>query len=61
MKQIAEKLAARGAAALTDAELLALLVGDRALADALLASQSGSLARLASQPEARLRMIGGLG
>ncbi|HBX91025.1 MAG TPA: DNA repair protein RadC, partial [Alistipes sp.] len=38
MKQIAEKLAARGAAALTDAELLALLVGDRALADALLAS-----------------------
>jgi len=61
VKQIAEKLAARGAAALTDAELLALLVGDRALADALLASQSGSLARLASQPEARLRMIGGLG
>ncbi len=61
MKQIAEKLAARGAAALTDAELLALLVGDRALADALLVSQSGSLARLASQPEARLRMIGGLG
>ncbi len=61
MKQIADKLAARGAAALTDAELLALVVGDRSLAETLLSSEAGSLARLTAQPEARLRMIGGLG
>lgn len=61
LKQIADKLAARGAVALTDAELLALVVGDRALAETLLASEAGSLARLTAQPEARLRMIGGLG
>lgn len=61
MKQIADKLAARGIAALTDDELLALVVGDRTLAATLLASEAGSLARLTAQPEARLRMIGGMG
>lgn len=54
-------MAVRGARALSDEELLALLLDDEQLAASLLAACGGSLARLASEPEARLRMIGGLG
>ncbi len=61
MKNITDKLSSRGAEALTDAELLALLTGDVQLAEALLAAAGGSLARLAAEPEARLRMLCGLG
>lgn len=46
---------------LSDRELLAVLVDDEQLAEALLASSDGSLARLAEVDAARLRMIGGLG
>lgn len=61
VKNLLDKWASRGAEALDDTELLAVLTGDAALAEALLRSAGGSLARLASQPEARLRMVGGLG
>lgn len=50
----------RGLASLTDRELLSLLVGDERLADELLTA-CGSLAQLASEERARLRMVGGLG
>lgn len=46
---------------LSDVELLGLLLDDEPLAATLLAACGGSLARLAAEPEARLRMIGGLG
>lgn len=61
MKHIHDKLAARGVGALTDAELLAVLTEDESLAQTLLASADGSLARLMTEPEARLRMMGGMG
>ena len=61
MDSIADKMALRGVASLSDSELLALLVGDKQMAETLLASVGGSLARLASEDTARLRMIGGLG
>lgn len=61
MSPVADKMAARGARSLSDAELLALLLGDESLAATLLEACGGSLARLAAEPEARLRMIGGLG
>lgn len=57
----ADKMAARGAAALSDRELLTLLTGDELLAEALLSAAGGSLARLAAEDTARLRMVGGLG
>ena len=46
-------MAARGARSLSDAELLALLLGDESLAATLLEACGGSLARLAAEPEAR--------
>lgn len=58
---VADKMAARGVGALSDRELLTLLTGDETLAEALLAASGGSLARLAAEDTARLRMIGGLG
>lgn len=61
MKMLCDKLAARGADALSDKELLALLVEDAAAAEALWEACGGSLARLAAEDQARLRMIGGLG
>lgn len=61
MKNISDKIASRGAEALSDAELLAFLTGDEQLAEALLRACGGSLARLTAEPEARLRMIGGMG
>ena len=54
-------MAARGAEALDDRELLALLTDDEQLAGALLAACGGSLARIGSEDAARLRMVGGLG
>lgn len=56
-----DKMAVRGVGALDDRELLALLTEDEQLAGALLDAAGGSLARLADEDVARLRMIGGLG
>lgn len=61
MDLIADKMALRGVASLSDSELLTLLVGDEQIADALLATAGGSLVRLVAEDTARLRMIGGLG
>lgn len=60
-KNIADKIASRGAVKLTDAELLTFVTGDEQLAKALLKACGNSLARLAFESEARLRMIGGMG
>lgn len=54
-------MVARGIGSLDDRELLTLLTDDEQLARALLESGGGSLARLADEDLARLRMIGGLG
>lgn len=56
-----DKMVARGIGSLDDRELLTLLTDDEQLAGALLESAGGSLARLADEDLARLRMIGGLG
>lgn len=61
MKNIADKFASRGAESLTDEELLSLIMGDEQLGGALLTACGRSLARLAAEPEARLRMVGGIG
>lgn len=61
MKNLHDKLAARGTRALDDDELLALLTDDFRTAEALLAASGGSLARLAAEELSRLRMMGGLG
>ncbi len=61
MKNLYDKLAARGAASLTDKELLTLLTDDELTAEALLKASGGSLVRLGSAELARLRMMGGLG
>ena len=58
---LTDKLTLRGAAALTDAELLTLLLGDAGLAERLLAHYDGSLERIATAELPRLRMVGGLG
>jgi len=61
VKNLHDKLAARGDRALDDDELLALLTDDFRTAEALLAASGGSLARLAAEELSRLRMMGGLG
>ena len=61
MQDIRNKMSSRGVEALDDRELLALLVEDEQLADVLLSTYGGSLSRLSSEMEARLRMVGGLG
>ena len=61
MQQIADKMAARGVAALDDRELLALLLDDEQAADALWQASGESLERLARTELPRLRMLGGLG
>lgn len=61
MKNLMDKWSSRGAESLSDCELLTLLTGDASLAEVLLASAGGSLAQLAAEPEARLRMTGGCG
>lgn len=61
MKQIADKMDARGVEALSDAELVALVVEDEPLARTLLSVYGGSLARIGDEETARLRMVGGMG
>lgn len=61
MTALTDKLEARGAAALTDEELLALLLDDERAAGELLEAFGGSLERIAAAERARLRMVGGLG
>lgn len=61
MNTLSDKAAAWGIKSLSDNELLALLFDDAQLADNLLSACGGSLARLASEPEGRLRMMGGMG
>ena len=56
MKTITDKMAARGAESLSDAELLAVLTDDEQTAGALLAACGGALARIASEDAARLRL-----
>ena len=60
MHEFREKLALRGAEALADVELLALLLEDRTLAEALI-KEVGSLVNIANMPLSRLRMVAGLG
>lgn len=60
MQDIRNKLSIRGFESLNDAELLALLLEDRALAEELI-SECGSLANIAKMPASRLRMVAGLG
>lgn len=54
-------MASRGVGSLSDSELLALLLEDAQLAEAVLAEVGGSLVRLGAEDAARLRMIGGMG
>lgn len=68
MKQLLDKLAARGPASLDDTELLTLLLGDGAdrtsaftLSERLLEHYGGSLARLGRETMPRLRMVEGAG
>lgn len=61
MQEIRNKMTARGVESLDDRELLSLLVEDEQLAGMLLEAYGGSLARLAGETEARLRMVCGLG
>ena len=61
MRELADRMAARGVEALSDRELLAWLLDDAQAAEALLAAYDGSLACIGSEPEARLRMVAGLG
>lgn len=61
MQPLYDKALSRGVASLTDEELLTLLVGDPELATAVLRACGGSLAALAAEEPARLRMTGGLG
>lgn len=63
-----EKIASRGISTLSDAELLALVIGEgrtaqspRQQAEGLLAAYGGNLARLCREDMARLRMVAGLG
>ena len=60
MQDIRNKLSIRGFESLNDAELLALLLEDSALAEELI-SECGSLANIAKLPASRLRMVAGLG
>lgn len=60
MQDIRNKLSIRGFESLNDAELLTLLLEDRALAEELI-SECGSLANIAKMPASRLRMVAGLG
>ena len=68
MKRLLDKLAARGPAALDDAELLALLLGEGSeykpaemLSKRLLEHYNGSLPRLGRDALPRLRMVEGVG
>ena len=60
MQELHHKVAMRGYESLSEEELLALLLEDRALACAVL-EECGSLANIARTPASRLRMVAGLG
>ncbi len=60
MNELHDKVAVRGVGLLTDAELLAFVLDDRALAEAVM-SRIGSLAELARTDLSRLRMVEGMG
>ena len=60
MQELHHKVTMRGFEALSEEELLALLLEDRAIANTLLA-ECGSLANIARTPASRLRMVAGLG
>ncbi len=60
MQDIRNKIAIRGFEALSDAELLSILLEDRALAEELI-SECESLANISNIPASRLRMVAGLG
>ncbi len=63
--KLRDKISVRGVESLTDGELLTILLGadDRGeeIADALLNSYSGSIARLSQERLSRLRMVDGVG
>lgn len=68
MKNLTDKLLSRGAAALSDEELVAAIVAEdvsderaTGVAHQLLSSAEGSLLRLAEGDISRMRMVGGLG
>ena len=61
MENIRSKMTSRGVESLDDRELLSLLIEDEQRAEMLLATYGGSLARMTREPEARLRMVGGMG
>lgn len=61
MENIRSKMTSRGVESLDDRELLSLLIEDEQLAEMLLATYGDSLARMTREPEARLRMVGGMG
>lgn len=63
MSDLADKLLARGSEALSEGELLSLVLGeeDGRLAEALLATFGGQLGELGRADIARLRMAGGIG
>ena len=60
MQELHHKVAMRGYEALSDEELLALLLENRELAGALM-EECGSLASIARTQASRLRMVAGLG
>ncbi len=60
MQDIRNKIAVRGIESLSDAELLSIILEDRALAEELVA-ECGSLSAIANMPSPRLRMVAGLG
>lgn len=68
MKNVTDKILSRGAAALSDEELVAMVVAEdmsderaQSLAHELMQSAEGSLQCLAESDLSRLRMVGGLG
>lgn len=61
MQPLYDKALSRGIASLSDEELLTLLVEDPGVAASVLRSCGGSLASVAAEEPARLRMVGGLG
>lgn len=60
MKSIRDKITLRGVGELSDAELLAVVIEDKVLAEKIM-SECGSLADLVGMELPRLRMIEGLG
>lgn len=61
MQPLYNKALSRGIASLSDEELLTLLVEEPGVAASVLRSCGGSLASVAAEEPARLRMVGGLG